>query len=115
MGEGGEGEQEVTRKALAEPLPEVRTVRHEQSPRVFFLVPSASTGAVLSEREEMVPQTAGHSCLRRQAARERHDMKNRYGQKTSVLASWLHTPARDARSRGKISRCLLSGSSAGIA
>lgn len=28
--------QEVTRKTLAEPPPEVRTVRHEQSPRVFF-------------------------------------------------------------------------------
>jgi hypothetical protein len=45
----------------------------------------------VSEREEMVPQTAGHSCLRRQTASGKHDMKNRYGQKNErprILAAY---------------------------
>jgi hypothetical protein len=57
----------------------------------FLLVPRASSEAALSERGEMVPQTANHSCLRRQAARERYDMKNRRGRKNErprILAAY---------------------------
>jgi len=37
------------------------------------------------------------------------------GPSLALPASWPRTPARAARSRGKISRCLPGGSSAGIA